>query len=350
MKKYFFIIICSILSFQICLAQPNQVSLIMANTPSQVSFRGMSIVSNNIIWVSGNKGTIGKSTDGGFTWQWLTVKGFEKTDFRDIHAFDSLHAVIMGIDNPAYILTTKDGGVNWTISFTKKQDGIFLDAMHFNKQFGICIGDPINLDSSQKKYFYILRTYDKGEHWQEELLQNMPVNTTNGEAIFSASGTNIILMNKHSKYDYAFVTGGQKSNLFFVTKDGKKMVSYASFLQQGNTSAGIFSFDKNGNYFYCVGGDYKQPNNAANAFAIFNLKNFTWEQPATQPNGYRSCIRFIKKNNWVTCGTNGVDITHNNGNSWNIISTLSFNVCMVLPNKKYVVFAGDKGKIGILKL
>ena len=78
------------------------------------------------------------------------MKGFEKNDFRDIEAFDSLTALIMSVDCPAYILKTKDGGKTWNKVFEDTTKGMFLDAMAFaNDSTGIVIGDPIN-----KKNFY----------------------------------------------------------------------------------------------------------------------------------------------------------------------------------------------------
>jgi hypothetical protein len=40
----------------------------------------------------------------------MKVPGYEKMDFRDIEAFDSNTAIIMGITLPAVLLKTKDGG------------------------------------------------------------------------------------------------------------------------------------------------------------------------------------------------------------------------------------------------
>ncbi|MEO5908761.1 MAG: oxidoreductase, partial [Ginsengibacter sp.] len=125
------------------------------------SFRGLSVVSNDVMWVSGSNGTVGKSINGGKSWKWIVVKGFEKTDFRDIEAFDKKTALIMAVDEPAYILRTNDGGDNWKIVFENKTKGMFLDAMEFwNDQSGIVIGDPIN------HLFYIGRTFDGGKTWQ----------------------------------------------------------------------------------------------------------------------------------------------------------------------------------------
>ena len=98
-----------------------------------------------VVWASGSRGTIGKSTDGGKTWKWSIVKGFEQRDFRDIEAFDAATAVIIAVDAPAYILKTVDGGESWKIVYENKKEGMFLDALEFwNEVSGIVIGDPID--------------------------------------------------------------------------------------------------------------------------------------------------------------------------------------------------------------
>ena len=75
----------------------------------------------------------------------MTVNGFEKSDFRDIEAFDGNTALIMAVGEPAYILKTNDGGENWKVVYENKTKGMFLDAMDFaNNREGIVIGDPIN--------------------------------------------------------------------------------------------------------------------------------------------------------------------------------------------------------------
>src|SRR5689334_985623 len=69
---------------------------------TKTSIRGLSVVNDAVAWASGSNGTIGRTGDGGKTWKWLTVKGFEKRDFRDIEAFDATTAIIMAVDAPAY--------------------------------------------------------------------------------------------------------------------------------------------------------------------------------------------------------------------------------------------------------
>lgn len=55
-----------------------QPKLEMLTTGTATSLRGLSVVSDEVIWVSGSKGTIGRSVDGGQTWKWSVVTGFEK--------------------------------------------------------------------------------------------------------------------------------------------------------------------------------------------------------------------------------------------------------------------------------
>ena len=43
------------------------------------SFRGLSVVNDDVLWVSGSKGTVGKSIDGGKTWKFIVVKGVKRS-------------------------------------------------------------------------------------------------------------------------------------------------------------------------------------------------------------------------------------------------------------------------------
>src|SRR6476619_3421141 len=118
MKKYlFFLLICIPARF---MAQSPYVEVLTAGT--KVSLRGLSVPNDNVVWVSGSKGTVGRSTNGGRTWKWWTVKGFEKADFRDIEAFDASTAIIMavGADDPAYLLKTVDGGETWKVVYENR--------------------------------------------------------------------------------------------------------------------------------------------------------------------------------------------------------------------------------------
>lgn len=297
------------------------------------SMRGLSVVDNKVIWVSGSNGMVGKSIDGGNTWKWYQVKGFEKKDFRDIEAFDKKTAVIMAVSEPALILRTTDGGENWKVVFEDSTKGMFLDAMEFwNDQSGIVIGDPID------NRFFIGRTFDGGKTWRTIPASNEPI-ADKGEACFAASGTNVRKLNKK---EAVFVSGGLSSHFFYRTN------RIVLPLLQNLESAGANSIAvKKHKQMIVVGGDFMKKDDTTGNCALSSDGGMTWSQPQTPPSGYRSCVEFLKKNTWITCGLNGVDITDDDGNNWKNFSKESFNVCRKAKKGKIVFFAGN-GKIGKL--
>ena len=154
-----------------------------------ISLRGLSAVTDQVIWVCGTGGTVARSTDGGFHWEWMTVKGFEQTDFRDIEAFDANTAVIMGISRPAYLLRTEDGGRHWEIVYQDSAQGVFLDAMTFAGATGYVVGDPLE----GHPYLYRAVTRDAGRSWKKLTSDSSYLFLEKGEALFASSGTNAVV-------------------------------------------------------------------------------------------------------------------------------------------------------------
>ena len=300
----------------------------------KTSIRGLSVVSDKIIWVSGSNGMVGLSLDGGEKWKWLEVKNFEKTDFRDIEAFDATTAVIMGVADPAYILRTVDAGETWKVVYENKTKGMFLDAMEFwNEQSGIVIGDPIDTK------FFIARTFDGGQTWRQIPIENCPV-ADSGEACFASSGTNVRAL---AKAEACFVSGGLRSRLFI--RDERIDLP----ILQGKQSTGANSVAvKNKKTSIVVGGDFTTKDSTEKNCFITNDGGKTWMAPVVAPHGYRRCVEYIGRNNWVSCGLNGVDYSNDNGKTWSLISKESFHVCRKAKDGKSIFFAGVDGQIGKL--
>ena len=303
-----------------------------------ISLRGLSVVNDNVIWVSGNKGTVGRSNNGGKTWKWMTVTGFEKNDFRDIEGFDGATAVIMTVAEPAYILKTTDGGETWKVVYENKTKGMFLDAMEFwNEQAGIVVGDPID------GRFFVTRTFDGGNTWQDIPFTNRPV-ADSGEACFAASGTNIRALDRD---EAVFVSGGKRSRLFI--RDSPMQLP----ITQGQETTGANSvavWDKlklnGGKKMIVVGGDFNKPeSNTKNCYYTMNGGK-SWEAPNTPPHGYRSCVEYFSKTDLFSCGLTGVDYTHDGGKNWKWISKESFHVVRASKLGAAIFLAGTDGKIG----
>lgn len=312
--------------------QAQQIKIISSGT--NTSIRGLSVVNDKVIWVSGSNGMVGKSSDSGKTWKWIQVKSFEKTDFRDIEGFDENIAVIMGVGDPAYILRTIDAGETWKLVFEDKRKGMFLDAMEFwNEQSGIVLGDPID------GKFFIARTFNGGYTWQNIPEKNYP-EADSGEACFASSGTNI---RKFGNDAACFVSGGLHSRLFI--KD--KIIDLP--IVQGKETAGANSIAlKNKKTFIIVGGDFTTPDAIYKNCIITNDGGNSWAYPAVPPHGYRSCVEYLQKNKWITCGLNGVDISNDDGKTWTSVSKESFNVCRKSKDGKSVFLAGGNGTIAKL--
>lgn len=321
-------------------SQPPRVEILTSDT--KTSIRGLCVVNDNIIWVSGSNGTIGKSTNGGKNWKWLIVKGFEKKDFRDIEAFDANTAVIMASGDEAYILKTNDGGDSWKVVYENKNKGMFLDAMDFaNNRLGIVIGDPVN------GKVFIARTEDSGSSWQEITGDQNKAVADSGEAFFAASGSNVRLF---ANSDYLMVSGGTRSRLFTNTAIADLP------LIQGKETTGANAIDiydngmpdKPGQRMVVVGGDFNTPAGTdKNCFYSTNGGK-TWKEPKTAPHGYRSCVEYLSKTDLLACGLNGVDYSPDSGKTWKWISKEGFHVCRIARIGTAIFLAGGNGKVARL--
>jgi hypothetical protein len=304
------------------------------STGTKTSIRGLSVVNDDIFWVSGSNGTVGLSTNGGKEIKWMKVKGFDSTDFRDIEAFSSTEAIIMGISDPAYILKTNDAGATWKVVYENKIKGMFLDAMEFwNQQSGIVIGDPIN------GKFFFTRTFDAGNTWTDLPTTKLPTAAT-GEACFASSGTNIRILDRD---EAVFISGGTKSRIFL------KNIQADLPIIQGQESTGANSIAVNKKKeMIIVGGDFNKKDAIENNCVLSYNRAKTFFAPTTNPSGYRSCVEFITQKQAITCGLNGVDISTDKGKNWKKISDEGFHVCRRAKTGKIVYLAGGNGKIGKL--
>lgn len=302
------------------------------------SIRGLSVVDDNVAWISGSRGYIAITRDGGKNWDWTQVKGFEKADFRDIEAFSDQTAVIMSSGTPALVLKTTDGGATWHEKYRNTDTTYFLDAMDFDSpKHGLILGDPI------KNKFLLLETNDGGETWNP--FKNMP-DALPGEASFAASGTCLRVM---PNLIY-IASGGTQTRLLTYSKEDSW--SYANVpLTHGKPSQGAFSFAVGHNNGLVVGGDYANDKKTDSLAAIHKVHPFLNFTPSTkQPNGFQSCVEFIIGDTFLSTGTPGSNITTDGGRTWKQIDTTSYNVCRKAKHGKLVLLAGNGGKIGALKL
>lgn len=304
----------------------------MVQEGRKTSLRGLSVVSNEVVWVSGSNGQVGKTTDGGKTFRWMTVDGYASRDFRDIEAFDSSVALIMAVDTPAIILKTNDGGLSWKKVFEDPRPGMFLDAMDFDGRKGIVIGDPIG------GQIFIAKTADAGDHWTVESKKKKGLSVVEGEAFFASSGTNILLDGSMAY----FVSGGMQSRFFIGGK------SYPLNLQAGKNSTGangmaLAPSKKSG---IIVGGDFANDKRTDSCLMLFSISpEFILRKPSGLPSGYKSGAAYLTERTVLITGTSGVDLSLDGGETWAKVSDKKLHTVACVINSNHVWLTGGNGTV-----
>lgn len=304
---------------------------------TNTSMRGLSVLSDSVAWVSGSGGYVGKTVNGGRTWEWMQPKGYEKLDFRDIQAFDNLKAIIVNAGSPAYILSTIDGGKTWREAYKNTDSAIFLDGMDFwDAQQGIIFGDPI------KNKMQLLKTTDGGLTWQD-ISANLKQDLSVGEAGFAASGTTIRTGQGGRVW---IASGGSKSKIYFSNNYGYKWKVYGCPIIQGESSTGPFSiafYDaRNG---IAVGGNYLKDKESLNNVVVTKNGGKTWEKPLRPVLGYRSAVEYFNNKICFATGSSGTDYSLDGGNTWTNISTQNFNALQKAKKGNLVLLTGNRGNI-----
>lgn len=326
-----------ILFFLLCTQQVLSQELLFKKivVDTTCSFRGLSVVDDSIAWVSGINGVIGKSSNGGNTWAFKKVNGFEKWDFRTLYAFNANEAVIANAGSPAYILRTINGGVTWRVVYVNNDSLAFFDGVDFwNDKEGIIYGDPI------KGRMLLLKTNDGGNSWQELPDRSRP-DMAEGEASFAASGTGIRC---YSPEKVIIATGGKVSRLLASKDKGNNWYTIKTPIIQGQSSTGIFSFafasDQAG---IIVGGDYLNDTLKKNNVFYTNNAGQSWTLPEVTTGGYRECIEFISDNTAIAVGPGGTDVLHlaTSGTKWESVpNQKGFHVVRKARNGKLIIGAG----------
>lgn len=308
---------------------------------TKASLRGLSVVSEKVIWASGTGGTVLKTTDGGKSWQVLKIPDAEKLDFRDIEAFDENTAYILSIGNgeSSRIYKTIDGGKIWKLQFKNTDEKAFFDALAFwDKNNGMAMSDPVD-----GKYL-LLKTTD-GETWQSVDSKNS-ANAKVGEAAFAASGTCLLTQGKSNIF---LVSGGTDARVFRSENRGLDWFVADTPMTKGTAGSGIFSiamFDAK--LGIIVGGNYEKPNDLTDNLAFTNDGGKTWKL-GKGLNGYRSGVTFIDKKTIIAVGSSGSDLSTDGGKNWKNLDKENYNAVQA-KGKKTIWAVGANGLVSKLML
>jgi photosystem II stability/assembly factor-like uncharacterized protein len=301
------------------------------------SFRGLSVVSEKIIWASGTGGTVIRTIDAGKSWKLITVPGTDKLDFRDIEAFDANTAYILSIGNgeSSRIYKTTDGGTTWKLQFKNTNEKAFFDAIAcWDRNNCIAMSDPVD-----NKYVLIM-TPDGGKTWRPLNTSEMPA-AKDGEAAFAASGTCLITQGKNNVF---LVTGGNDARVFRSSDRGKTWSVSDTPIVKGTAGSGIFSIAmRDAMNGVIVGGNYEKPEQKQNNLAFTKDGGKTW-MPSAGLLGYRSGVTYIRKDTIVSVGTNGADVLKDGKELWGTVKDQNLNSVQAKgPSSVWAV--GPKGLV-----
>ena len=118
-------------------------------------------------------------------------------------------------------------------------------------------------------------------------------------------------------------------------------------LASGTDSSGVFSLAfRDQKHGIAVGGDYRKPETSTGTAAYTSDGGEHWSAPRKLPHGFRSAVAWDATNRaWITVGTNGSDISYDDGQTWQWLDSGNWNA-LSLP---WVVGPhGQIGKLGVL--
>jgi photosystem II stability/assembly factor-like uncharacterized protein len=262
-----------------------------------------------VAWVSGEHGTVLRTTDGGAHWVDVSPPAAAGFALRDIEAFDAMHAVTLSIGHGKHsrVWATNDGGSTWTQRFMNHSRPAFFDCMAFsNDGTGLAVSDPVN------GRFRFVATSNEGQSWQLMIPRHMP-RALATEFGFAASGTCLISGPGHQ---YWLVSGGNHPRVFHTFNSGAVWSVAKTPIRRGPT-AGIYSVAFRGaNKGVIVGGDFADPTNRVAAAAVSRDGGNTWALSTRQVWGYRSGVAYVTGRIVVAVGPTGSDVSRSGGLRW----------------------------------
>jgi hypothetical protein len=348
----------------------------MQESGTTAGLRGIDSVDGTVAWASGTGGTVLRTIDGGAHWLKCAVPDAATDgatlDFRDVQAWDANKAIVMssGKGKLSRLYRTKDGCKTWKLIFKNPDKNGFWDTLYFGNfekgkglwDNGWLLGDPVN------GMFTLFYTENAGKDWYKQSNKGLRVKQES-QGVFAASNSSLFAFGASVLFGTggtsgAFVNSGAKLWICLDDCSPDEMGLYGNKhtwnrqqvpLGKDSDSSGVFSIDARADppnalgyitdykKFIAVGGDYNRPNESIGASAWTVDGGQHWTASATPPHGFRSSVQWSESiKAWITAGTNGSDISRDDGRTWQPLDDGNWNA-LSLP---FVV--GPNGRIAKL--
>jgi hypothetical protein len=255
---------------------------------------------------------------------------------------------------------TADGCRSWKLVLKNADKDGFWDAVYFERgRFGWLLGDPVD------GAFTLFVSSDAGQHWTRQRNDGLRA-APDSQGAFAASNSSLAASNGFALFgtggsDGAYVYSLAKSQICVddcrddeLNLDGRKDTWAHQNVPVGEKAeaAGVFAIGARSSFrdaprgsqiFVLVGGNYSKPGEGARTAAWSVDGANSWTAAANPPHGFRSSVAWsgdLKA--WIAAGTNGSDISRDDGKTWTPMDDGDWNA-LSLP---FVV--GPKGRIARL--
>lgn len=276
---------------------------------SEASFRGISALSRDVVWVSGSEGSVYRTADGGETWEKVVVPDTEHLDFRDVEVLSDDIVLLMsaGEGDKSTVFRTADGGKTWKEVFPNAHEEGFFDGFAFwDDSEGILGGDPVAGE------MFFAKTVDAGETWQRirpDLLPPLNEGETGG---FAASGSHLAV--KGNSVWISSVFAG--SRVTFSTNRGAMWSAAGTPIVQEEKTHGIFSlafFDESTGV--AVGGNYASPTEGGDNVLLTQDGGISWQFADDFP-VFQSSVRYVSRDELLSVGPAASYYSTDGGRHW----------------------------------
>lgn len=312
----------------------------------------VSAVSERVAWVSGAKGTVLHTTDGGATWQRCAVPAeMQPLELRGVQAFESRVAVVMssGTGDLSRVYKTTDGCRSWELVLQNPDPEGSWDAIQFQFRpgkagrpgyfaYGVLVGHLVGGE------FVLFTSRDYGTTWktlrEDEAFAPGPAAVARaGEVPFAYSNTSLSPLADGNSF--AFVTGGAAGSRLLFPSGATYDFDYASMkysfaevrlpLPAGTTAGGYSVAARRvaGDRvdLMVVGGDPLKPEAGSAVFvrhggpALRNLLGSRAVVAVRPPGGFRSAVAYEASGDcWIAVGPTGTDVSRDDGLTWARVS------------------------------
>ncbi len=310
---------------------------------TDVLLQSVSAVDSLVVWVGGHGATFVRTIDGGRTWQPGVVSGPDTLQFRDVHAVsaDTAYLLSAGPGDMSRIYKTSDGGMSWELQFTNQEPRAFFDCMDFwGSSHGIAMSDAVD------GRLVLITTADGGRNWTRVAPTSLPV-ALDGEGAFAASGT--CVETRPPGYAWIGTGAGGAARVFRTDDRGATWSVFDTPIVSGTATSGIttlaFHDEHRG---LALGGELSSPDAFADNVAVTDDGGRTWTlggRPSFSGAVYGSALVPGSEGPIVVAvGPKGASYTLDRGTTWLRLDTLNYwSVDFAGPNAGWAV--GPNGRI-----